>query len=345
MGSIVAVVVVLMPACGSGGDDGTLESTDPTVDTSVAGTIAVGGTDGSSSTIDPIATISIAEHVDGGLVTADAVWASVDEADTLYRIDPATNRVVEELPAPGLGFRFDIGHGAAWVTDFEASVVRRIDLDDGTVVEIPTGANPEGIAVTDTAVWVANHRGGSVTRIDPVTNAVVATIEVGLAGPAGPQPIEATDDRVWVGVPNLGQVVVIDPATDAVVAAIDTAATCGEIQLIDDAVWVTNCFESDDVTVIDRATDSVRGEFHAGELAGTPVQVGSFVWLPTIHLEPDVSGEVVQVDPSTLEIVEAIVTDPSAFVMGQGFDSVWQFSWDGGAVIRLPIDAFTTPGG
>src|SRR5215207_761656 len=44
-----------------------------------------------SRTLEPTATIKISEHVDGGLVTADAVWASVNVTDTLYRIDPETN--------------------------------------------------------------------------------------------------------------------------------------------------------------------------------------------------------------------------------------------------------------
>ena len=146
---------------------------------------------------------------------------------------------------PGIGFRFDIGHDAAWVPDFERSVVRRVELDTGAVLaEIPTGLNPEGISVTDDAVWVANHRAGTVTRIDPTTNEPVATIEVGPAGPSGPQAILASDERVWVGVPNLGQVVVIDAATNAVIANIDSTATCGEMQLLDESVWVTNCFET-----------------------------------------------------------------------------------------------------
>ena len=161
--------------------------------------------------VEPTATIPLGEHVDGGLVTDDAVWVVVTENDMLYRIDPDTNAVVQELAAPGIGFRFAIGHDAAWVSDFDSSVVRRVDLDSGAVVaEIATGLHPEGVSVNDDAVWVANHHGGSVTRIDPNTNTVVATIEVGPAGEMGPQPIVASDERVWVGVPNLGQVVVID---------------------------------------------------------------------------------------------------------------------------------------
>jgi YVTN family beta-propeller protein len=296
-----------------------------------------------SPAVEPTATIPIGEHVDGGLVTKDAVWAVVTADQILYRIDPVTNSVVQQIPAPGIGFRFDIGHDAAWVPDFERSVVRRVALDSGAVLaEIPTGLNPDGISVTDTAVWVANHRAGTVTRIDPTTNEVVATIEVGPAGPSGPQAILASDERVWVGVPNLAQVVVIDATTNTVVASIDSTATC-EMRLLGESVWVTNCIDSDDVAVIDVHGTESRG-LHAGGPTGTPLQVDGDVWLPTISLGEPI-GHLVRVDPATVEILDSVPTDPPAFIMGTGFGSLWNFSWDTGAVIRLPIDALTPPAG
>jgi YVTN family beta-propeller protein len=306
-------------------------------------TAATSTTEVDSGAVEPTATITLAQHVDGGVVTDDAVWAIVTEDETLYRIDPDTNTVVQELSTPGIGIRFDIGHGAAWFTDFDGNVVRRVDLESGTVTaEIPTGESPEGISVTDTAVWVANHHDGTVARIDPTTNAVVATIEVGPAGPGGPQPILASEELVWVGVFNLGQVVVIDATTNAVVDKIDSTATCGEIELLDGSLWVTNCFESDDVAVI--AEDGTARGLHAGGPAGTPLQIDGDVWLPTISLDGP-PGHLLRVDPVTLEILDSVATDPQAYAIGQGFDSLWSFSWDAGAVIRHPIDNLVHPAG
>ena len=294
--------------------------------------------------VEPTASIPLGEHVDGGLVTDDAVWAVVTENEMLYRIDPHTNAVVQELAAPGIGYRFAIGHGAAWVSDFDASVVRRVDLDSGAVVaEIATGMHPEGVSVNNDAVWVANHHGGSVTRIDPNTNTAVATIEVGPAGEMGPQAIVASDERVWVGVPNLGQVVVIDAATNALVAKIKSPATCGEMSVLAESIWVTNCFETDDVAVIDQDGEEARG-LKAGGPAGTSVLIDGEVWLATISLE-DATGRFLRIDPATLEILDSVVADPPSYSIGQGFGSIWQFSWDAGAVIRLPIDPFVNPAG
>ena len=65
---------------------------------------------------------------------------------------------------------------------------------------------------------------------------------------------------------------VIDATTNAVIANIDSPATCGEMQLLDESVWVTNCFETDDVAVIDVHGTESRG-LHAGGRAGTPLQI------------------------------------------------------------------------
>ena len=51
--------------------------------------------------IEPTATITVGDHVDGGMVTEDGVWAVVTEEDMLYLIDPDTNSVVKEVPVPG----------------------------------------------------------------------------------------------------------------------------------------------------------------------------------------------------------------------------------------------------
>jgi len=292
--------------------------------------------------VETLATIPIGIHVVGGIITDDAVWA-VSEDEMMFRIDPATNQVVDEVPVPGIGYRFDIGHGAAWTTDFEASVVRRVDLDSGALIaEITTGVNPEGIDVTDDAVWVADHRGGTVTRIDPATNLVVATITVGPPGPAGPQPIAVDGDRVWTGVPNLNQVVGIDAATNEVVANVDVPAACGEMEVLDGAVWVTSCFEDDIVNIVDAESGTLRGAIETGGFAGTPLPIDNLVWIPTVQLDEGHPGRILGINPWTLDIVDTISLDVAAYTAGVGFESVWLFSYDAGVVIRLPLDPFQT---
>ena len=61
---------------------------------------------------------------------------------------------------------------------------------------IPVGAGPTGIAVGAGAVWVANSRDGTVSRIDPRRDRVVATIAVG----DSPDNLTVSAGRVWVTV-------------------------------------------------------------------------------------------------------------------------------------------------
>ncbi len=58
------------------------------------------------------------------------------------------------------------------------------------------GKAPRFIAAGGGAVWVLNQGDGSVSRIDPATNKVVATIEVGVPGGGG--DIAVGEGSVWM---------------------------------------------------------------------------------------------------------------------------------------------------
>src|SRR5204862_5569198 len=79
-----------------------------------------------------------------------------------------------------------------------------------------------GIAVSPGAVWVANAGGPSVSRIDPATNRVVATIRVGpkRACCAEHMSVLASPGAVWVALPTANAIVRVDPATRKVIATL-----------------------------------------------------------------------------------------------------------------------------
>ena len=59
-----------------------------------------------------------------------------------------------------------------WVTNYYGQTVSRIDPTVDRVVQtIPVGNGPTGVAVGDGSVWVANASDGTVSRIDPVSGA------------------------------------------------------------------------------------------------------------------------------------------------------------------------------
>ncbi|HVD49658.1 MAG TPA: hypothetical protein VNB50_06505, partial [Gaiellaceae bacterium] len=82
---------------------------------------------------------------------------------------------------------------------------------------VRVGQKPRSVAVTSTAIWVSNNGSNTVSRIDPKSRKVVATIRV------GQQPENAAvaaDGTVFV--PNVGADTVsrIDPATNTVIQTI-----------------------------------------------------------------------------------------------------------------------------
>jgi YVTN family beta-propeller protein len=65
-----------------------------------------------------------------------------------------------------------------------------------TTKKISIGDGPVDVAVAEGGVWVANSRDGTVSRIDPSRNAVVATIEAGNE----PRRLALAEGMVWVSV-------------------------------------------------------------------------------------------------------------------------------------------------
>ena len=62
--------------------------------------------------------------------------------------------------------------------------------------DFPVGDGPVDVAVGEGGVWVASRLDRTVTRLDPATGKIVATIELGNE----PQRIAAGGGAVWVSV-------------------------------------------------------------------------------------------------------------------------------------------------
>ena len=174
---------------------------------------------------------------------AGSLWVTTFDATTpeLLRVDAQTNAVVARTPLVRgqTAVRWlGFGEGSVWVSNFDANSVSRIDPTTNTIVAtIPVGLNPTGIGFGAGSVWVANHRAGTISRIDPVTNRVVAEISISPPGTSGPHLIATAAGAIWVTVPNAMALVRVDPQTNAVVARIADGPTCGSFAEGFDSVW------------------------------------------------------------------------------------------------------------
>ena len=84
---------------------------------------------------------------------------------------------------------------------------RKLDWEatwrNNVLASIRVGSDPEAIAAGAGSVWVANHFGRSVSRIDPGTDAVVATIPLDFL----PLRVAAASGAVWAASNSIQQLV------------------------------------------------------------------------------------------------------------------------------------------
>jgi len=178
------------------------------------------------------------------------------------------------------------------------------------------GRNTYGIAVSDTAVWVLNGDTGTLLRIDPRSNTIVARIRVG----HGPGGVALGQGAVWVTAPNDSKIFRIDPKTNRIVATItdtlqNTSPAGQAIAIGPTAVWVTD-FAEDALIRIDPQTNAVVTTI-SNQRGPTGIAYGAgSVW--SCNRLGSLQG-LVRLDPQTNQVQAQIqVGDPH----GTGCDSV-----------------------
>jgi YVTN family beta-propeller protein len=93
---------------------------------------------------------------------------------------------------------------------------------------------PGAIAIGEGAVWVLNRGDGTVSRIDPKSNKVSATVDVGKASGSG--WIAAGEGSVWLSAPG-APLVRIDPRVNRVAQQF-TGEDGGPIAVGHKALWI-----------------------------------------------------------------------------------------------------------
>ncbi|HEX5166463.1 MAG TPA: glutaminyl-peptide cyclotransferase [Thermomicrobiales bacterium] len=202
------------------------------------------------------------------------------------------------------------------------------------VATIELGESPGWFATTDGALWVGNTGEGTISRIDPTTNTVVATVTVaprgGRGGDAVPNWLVSYDGQVWATDNPENKIVRVDPATNTVVQAI-TMVVANESDrpkpggLIVDStgVWASD-IDGGRLVHFDAVTGAVLAEIPMDQPSSLGSGFGS-IWV--------VAGQgaqtIVRVDPSTHTIVSEIPVTSNVWVFEILDDAVWGIGGDG----------------
>jgi YVTN family beta-propeller protein len=192
--------------------------------------------------------------------------------------------------------------------------------------KIDVGGRPFSLVEAAGSVWVANFLSGTVERINPATNRVVANVQVG----GEPYGLAAGGGSIWVGNNGSNSVTRIDIATENVVARFPVGDRPIGIAYddSDNTVWVAN-FGDSVVTHIDAATNTVRAIAGVpGEHEDVALGFGS-VWIPSEE------GWISRVNPATLGVTAKILVaaDPDFALIAAG--SVWTTAYRGSAISRI----------
>ena len=188
-------------------------------------------------------------------VTDDAVW--VFDLTGVLRVDPATNtstHVPLTVEGGGPSVLGAIGFDSIWAGDFDLDQVRRYDATTGELAATVETQTPEGVLATDDGIWVANHRSGTVSRIDPESNQIAVQIEVGGEGSSGPKGLIEAGGDVWVGIPNKHALVGIDPEADAPDGEIEVSSPggpCGPMSTYGSRIYIGGCVGETVMEVVD----------------------------------------------------------------------------------------------
>jgi YVTN family beta-propeller protein len=113
------------------------------------------------------------------------------EADSGIRHSPQAKKI-QEYPTGGASFDRGVAitpaDGNLWVANSGGSDVSRLTSNGRALRTIRVGGAPTGVAVDDNdKVWVTNWGSNSASRIDPTTNQVDLTVDLG----KGPRPTTA----------------------------------------------------------------------------------------------------------------------------------------------------------
>jgi virginiamycin B lyase len=246
---------------------------------------------------------------------ADDVWVAGNNPTWVTRwvtpTDPMT-RATPSIALPAAPTRLAVTEDAVWVlTPSDGSIARIDPATNDVVATIGVGRAPSGLAVGAGAVWVSRHSDGAVVRIDPATNQVVATISVGRA----PGAMTVAGGVVWVTLPEAGGLGRIDPAGNRSTVVPVPRCCAGELAAGDGALWVANRGDGTLVRV-DPATGRVAARVllpRTTEQRPHQVAVGAgAVWVTSAGTRRGTANLLWRVDPSSNQVIGTMDLGPTS---------------------------------
>ena len=277
----------------------------------------------------PQATFRVQGHPDWMAVTGDAVWVASSGANLITELVASTNQVGKTIavakPCSGLLFAF----GSLWVPSCGDHTLVRADPGSGAVAAKIAAAPADsegGIAAGAGSVWLVTGTGGTLTRINAVSNQVEAAIPIA-SGSSNPL---FADGFVWISSHAHDSLLKVDPTTNKVIAAIPVGKGPRFLTAGAGSVWTLNQGDGT-ISRVDTQTSRSTATIDAGIPGeGGEIAYGFGAVWATVFGFP-----VTRVDPQ-MNQVTAQWAGPGGDSLRIGHGSLWLTSLRSGDVWRFP---------
>ena len=258
---------------------------------------------------------------------------AVPKTDALQRIDPTSNRLVATFTLGSDPTGVAVGDGAVWVIHLDDNLISKIDPRTNASVATGSVPGPRTVTVGGGYVWVANAD-GTVTQFDS-TGSNVHGVHI----PSELQPVELStygSGAVWVASPVSGLVARINPQSSSVSATVASGALKGAVKGIaagEGAVWIS----SSDILADDYGAtriDPVKNRV----TATVPLRLGAegiSVGEGSVWVANSLGNTVTQIEPATNRVVRTIRVGEDPVAVAAGGGAVWVTNYKDGTVSRL----------
>jgi YVTN family beta-propeller protein len=272
--------------------------------------------------------------------------------NSLVKIDPKTNRIVDVVPVGRRPAAVAMVGRNLWVANSLDDTLTHVDTSSGVTRTLGGFQYPTSLAEDGRTVWVGNNSSGVLVAIDGVSGVVVDRVRIpGAAGATflayGEHSIWVSEEEaalhrvnlatgavtmrmrnsgvhelafgkgaVWVALGGRRQILRID-ANDGTSKRIAVGGLPTGVAFGFGAVWVASSTD-DSVWRIDATTGDIDDVVHVGDRPeGVAVAAGS-VWVANHN-----GGTVSRIDPRTNEVVSTVRTGYFPLGLADGRNGVW----------------------
>lgn len=216
--------------------------------------------------------------------------------------------------------------GYIWVSNYISSgTVLKIDPDTNAIVATITGFSyPYGLTYDGTYIWVANSTKAS--RIDLTTNTITANVNVG----TGAYGITYGGGFIWVVNGTAGTVTKFDPLELTTTWTITVGTNPNLVTYGNGYVWVGN-YSSNTVTKINAVTNAIAATISVGTSPYGVVYHDGYVWVSNFGTD-----SVSKINATTDAIVSTVYLSSRPYGIATDGSYIWVNIW--GTNITAKID-------